>query len=144
MRGLFLALATLLAFASASPAEETALGPPGPRGDVSVSTLRPTGAANAATLADAAVLNGINALFHVPVASVVAGLDVAAPMRQAVAAARAAGRPLIIPSVAGGACFRIGSSLDIARVDHWVGNGAQLTEKVRNLYKEATKSAPAA
>ena len=29
--------------------------------------------------------------------------------------------------------------LDIARVDHWVGNGAQLTEKVRNLYKEATK-----
>ena len=34
--------------------------------------------------------------------------------------------------------------LDIARVDHWVGNGAQLTEKVRNLYKEATKSAPAA
>ncbi len=34
--------------------------------------------------------------------------------------------------------------LDIARVDHWVGNGAQLTEKVRNLYKEASKSAPAA
>lgn len=34
--------------------------------------------------------------------------------------------------------------LDIARVDHWVGSGAQLTEKVRNLYKEATKSAPAA
>jgi small subunit ribosomal protein S16 len=34
--------------------------------------------------------------------------------------------------------------LDIARVDHWVDNGAQLTEKVRNLYKEATKSAPAA
>lgn len=29
--------------------------------------------------------------------------------------------------------------LDIARVDHWVGNGAQLTEKVRNLYKEASK-----
>ena len=35
--------------------------------------------------------------------------------------------------------------LDIARVDHWVGNGAQLTEKVRNLYKEAGKAAaPAA
>ena len=33
--------------------------------------------------------------------------------------------------------------LDIARVDHWVGNGAQLTDKVRNLYKEAAK-APAA
>ncbi len=30
--------------------------------------------------------------------------------------------------------------LDIARVDHWVGNGAQLTDKVRNLYKEATKA----
>jgi small subunit ribosomal protein S16 len=34
--------------------------------------------------------------------------------------------------------------LDVARVDHWVGNGAQLTEKVRSLYKEASKSAPAA
>ena len=34
--------------------------------------------------------------------------------------------------------------LDIARVDHWVGNGAQLTEKVRNLYKEVAKSASAA
>ena len=33
--------------------------------------------------------------------------------------------------------------LDVARVDHWVGNGAQLTEKVRNLYKEV-KTAPAA
>ncbi|MBD9436430.1 30S ribosomal protein S16 [Pseudoxanthomonas sp. PXM03] len=33
--------------------------------------------------------------------------------------------------------------LDVARVDHWVGNGAQLTEKVRNLYKEI-KTAPAA
>ena len=33
--------------------------------------------------------------------------------------------------------------LDVARVDHWVGNGAQLTEKVRNLYKEV-KAAPAA
>ena len=34
--------------------------------------------------------------------------------------------------------------LDIARVDHWVGNGAQLTDKVRNLYKEATKAQAAA
>mgnify|MGYP003583936701 FL=1 len=34
--------------------------------------------------------------------------------------------------------------LDIARVDHWVGNGAQLTDKVRNLYKEVAKSASAA
>ena len=30
--------------------------------------------------------------------------------------------------------------LDVARVDHWVGHGAQLTEKDRNLYKEATKA----
>ena len=29
--------------------------------------------------------------------------------------------------------------LDIARVDHWVGQGAQLTDEVRNLYKEAGK-----
>ena len=29
--------------------------------------------------------------------------------------------------------------LDTARVDHWVKNGAQLTDKVRNLYKEAGK-----
>ena len=35
--------------------------------------------------------------------------------------------------------------LDIARIDHWVGNGAQLTDKVRNLYREAAKAAaPAA
>lgn len=34
--------------------------------------------------------------------------------------------------------------LDTARVDHWVKNGAQLTDKVRNLYKEAAKAAPAA
>ena len=34
--------------------------------------------------------------------------------------------------------------LDVARVDHWVGNGAQLTDKVRNLYKEVAKSASAA
>lgn len=31
--------------------------------------------------------------------------------------------------------------LDTARVDHWVGQGAQLTDKVRNLYKEALKDA---
>ena len=43
--------------------------------------------------------------------------------------------------VAAGAEKRV--ELDIARVDHWVGNGAQLTEKVRNLYKEV-KAAPAA
>ncbi|WP_058835097.1 30S ribosomal protein S16 [Luteimonas abyssi] len=35
--------------------------------------------------------------------------------------------------------------LDTARVDHWVGQGAQLTDKVRALYKEAGKAAqPAA
>jgi small subunit ribosomal protein S16 len=34
--------------------------------------------------------------------------------------------------------------LNIARVDHWVGQGAQLTDKVRNLYKEASKAAAAA
>jgi small subunit ribosomal protein S16 len=33
--------------------------------------------------------------------------------------------------------------LDIPRVDHWVGQGAQLTDKVRNLYKEANKAAAA-
>ncbi|MCD9031592.1 30S ribosomal protein S16 [Luteimonas sp. Y-2-2-4F] len=34
--------------------------------------------------------------------------------------------------------------LDTARVDHWVGQGAQLTDKVRALYKEALKAQPAA
>ncbi|MBB1472385.1 MULTISPECIES: 30S ribosomal protein S16 [unclassified Luteimonas] len=38
--------------------------------------------------------------------------------------------------------------LDTARVDHWVGQGAQMTDKVRNLYREAqapaTAAAPAA
>ncbi|GHH51545.1 MULTISPECIES: 30S ribosomal protein S16 [Gammaproteobacteria] len=34
--------------------------------------------------------------------------------------------------------------LDLARVEHWVNNGAQLTDKVRNLLKEATKTQAAA
>ncbi|SFL00391.1 30S ribosomal protein S16 [Lysobacter sp. cf310] len=34
--------------------------------------------------------------------------------------------------------------LDIARVEHWVSKGAQLTEKVASLYKQAGKAAPAA
>lgn len=35
--------------------------------------------------------------------------------------------------------------LDLPLVDKWVANGAQMTDKVRNLYKEATKAqAPAA
>ena len=34
--------------------------------------------------------------------------------------------------------------LDTARVDHWVKQGAQMTDKVRALYKEAGKAAPAA
>ncbi|MFT3762559.1 MAG: 30S ribosomal protein S16 [Pseudoxanthomonas sp.] len=34
--------------------------------------------------------------------------------------------------------------LDVARVDHWVKNGAQLTEKVANLYKEVAKTQAAA
>ena len=29
--------------------------------------------------------------------------------------------------------------LDTARVDHWVGQGAQMSDKVRILYKEAGK-----
>jgi small subunit ribosomal protein S16 len=33
--------------------------------------------------------------------------------------------------------------LDTARVDHWVKQGAQMTDKVRNLYKEAGKAAVA-
>lgn len=43
--------------------------------------------------------------------------------------------------VASGAEQRV--VLDVARVDHWVGHGAQLTEKVRALYKETKKAAPA-
>ncbi|HUH90771.1 MAG TPA: 30S ribosomal protein S16 [Lysobacter sp.] len=33
--------------------------------------------------------------------------------------------------------------LNTERVQHWVGNGAQLTDKVAVLYKEALKSADA-
>ena len=33
--------------------------------------------------------------------------------------------------------------LDIARVQHWLGNGAQLTDKVAVLHKETMKSADA-
>ncbi|MDQ3056668.1 MAG: 30S ribosomal protein S16 [Pseudomonadota bacterium] len=34
--------------------------------------------------------------------------------------------------------------LDTARVNHWLGQGAQMTDKVRNLFKEAAKEAPQA
>lgn len=34
--------------------------------------------------------------------------------------------------------------LDVARVDHWVGNGAQMSDKVRSLYKEASRAQAAA
>ena len=44
--------------------------------------------------------------------------------------------------VAQGAESRI--VLDLPLVDKWVANGAQMTDKVRNLYKEATKAQAAA
>jgi small subunit ribosomal protein S16 len=31
--------------------------------------------------------------------------------------------------------------LDVARVQHWVGQGAQMTDKVADLYKQAAKAA---
>lgn len=31
--------------------------------------------------------------------------------------------------------------VDLARVDHWVGNGAQLSDRVANLVSEARKAA---
>ena len=34
--------------------------------------------------------------------------------------------------------------LDTARVDHWVSKGAQVSDKVRNLYREANAKAAAA
>ena len=34
--------------------------------------------------------------------------------------------------------------LDTARVDHWIGHGAQMTDPVRSLYKQAGTAAPAA
>ncbi len=34
--------------------------------------------------------------------------------------------------------------LDTARVDHWIGHGAQMTDKVRSLYKQASAQAAAA
>ncbi len=52
------------------------------------------------------------------------------------------GRNIDYNPVAQGAEKRI--ELDLARVDHWVKNGAQPTDKVRNLIKEATKSQAAA
>ncbi len=33
--------------------------------------------------------------------------------------------------------------LDLARVQHWVGQGAQMTDKVADLYKQANKAAAA-
>lgn len=34
--------------------------------------------------------------------------------------------------------------LDVARVQHWVGQGAQLSDKVADLYKQVSKAATAA
>ena len=34
--------------------------------------------------------------------------------------------------------------LDVARVQHWIGHGAQLTDKVADLYKQAQKAPVAA
>ncbi|MCM2338591.1 MAG: 30S ribosomal protein S16, partial [Lysobacter sp.] len=34
--------------------------------------------------------------------------------------------------------------LNVERVKHWVANGAQLTDKVATLYKEAAKAAASA
>ncbi len=33
--------------------------------------------------------------------------------------------------------------LDIERTKHWLGTGAQMTDKVADLYKQAVKAAPA-
>jgi small subunit ribosomal protein S16 len=33
--------------------------------------------------------------------------------------------------------------LNVERVQHWIKNGAQMTEKVASLYKQALKDAPA-
>jgi len=35
-------------------------------------------------------------------------------------------------------------ALDVSRVEHWLSHGAQLTDKVRSLYKDARKAAAAA
>ncbi len=34
--------------------------------------------------------------------------------------------------------------LNVERVQHWLGHGAQMSDKVANLYKELGKAAPAA
>jgi small subunit ribosomal protein S16 len=34
--------------------------------------------------------------------------------------------------------------VDTGRVEHWVGQGAQMSDKVRALFREAGKAAPAA
>ena len=44
--------------------------------------------------------------------------------------------------VAAGAEKRV--ELDLDRVQHWIGQGAQMTDKVADLFKQASKAAPAA
>jgi small subunit ribosomal protein S16 len=44
--------------------------------------------------------------------------------------------------VASGAEKRV--ELDLGRVQHWIGLGAQMTDKVADLFKQASKAAPAA
>ena len=36
-----------------------------------------------------------------------------------------------------------GTQIDLDRVDHWIGNGAQLSDRVRNIVKSYRKTAAA-
>lgn len=37
----------------------------------------------------------------------------------------------------------VGTNVDLARVDHWVGNGAQMSDRVTKILKDYRKAQPA-
>lgn len=103
-------------------------------GDASGTSVTATGAPVAASLADTILLNGVNVFNFVPLASVLAGSDVSAAFQQAINAARAVGRPLIVPGIANGVTFNISSSLDVSGVEIVGAGGAIYTAAAIDLF----------
>jgi|GEM_PF-3375285 len=95
-------------------------------GDASGLTVPLPGAPIAPKLPDIAVANGISVLGFVAAADLAAGNDVSAAFTQAVAAARAANRPLVVPAAPGGVSYVINTSVNVDQVEI-VGTGGSIS-----------------
>lgn len=83
---------------------------------------------------------GIDLLAYVSVPSVLAGNDVSADFRAAVAAAKAAGARLIVPGVPG-ACHNIRSTIDISGIEIVGGGGCIATGQAIDIFAATTQPA---